>query len=149
MTTSTTRSCCFYDPVTYQETEELVRVPDWDYSYNAGGGGLLSTATDLVRFGWAFVEPGFLSRDSLTLAATRQATGTDSPWGVGWMVDADCFRISGSYPGFQSGLVVYPKDRLVVSVLSNSWGKGAASGEFVSELPARIAEHAIPTISRG
>jgi hypothetical protein len=53
-------------------------------------------------------------------------------------------HITGSNAGVQAALYVYAEPRLVVAVLSNSWGIGSRSGELVgsqpTDLPARIAE---------
>jgi hypothetical protein len=51
-------------------------------------------------------------------------------------------NIGGSNAGVQSGLFVYPDERFVVAIISNSWGKGSRSGELAgsgpTDLPARI-----------
>jgi serine beta-lactamase-like protein LACTB, mitochondrial len=69
--------------------DSLYRVPtSWDHSYNAGGGNLLTTADDLVRFGAGFFSSGLLSERSLALAQTPQpiAGGEPTQASFGWFV---------------------------------------------------------------
>lgn len=56
-----------------------------DPSYKWAGGGLLSTAEDLVRIGAALLEPGYLSADALSLLFTegRTAEGERTYYGFG------------------------------------------------------------------
>jgi hypothetical protein len=43
--------------------------------------------------------------------------------------------ISGSNAGLQAGLVTWLDRDLVIAVLTNTWGKGSRSGEFVGDGP--------------
>ena len=143
------RHYSFYDLTTFAELTEPVRVPDWDYSHNMGGGNIITTAEDLVRFGDAFTRPGLLTPASLAALYRRPRVGTvESPMSFGWFVSPDSvsprrLNIGGSNAGVQSGLFVYPDERFVIAIISNSWGKGSRSGELASggptDLPARIA----------
>lgn len=139
------RRYSFYDPATFDEKSEPVRVPEWDYSHNLAAGNMFSTAEDLVRFGSAFVRPGFLTRDGWLLLTTRpRIGGVESPMSFGWFVSEKDqtpreIHTSGSNAGVQAALYVYPDSSLVVAVLSNTWGIGSRSGEMVSELPQEIA----------
>jgi serine beta-lactamase-like protein LACTB len=65
--------------------------PTVDNSYKWGGGGFLSTAEDLVRFGSALLDPGFLKGGTLDLLFTPQHTtaGEATPYGIGWFVAKD------------------------------------------------------------
>lgn len=136
----------YYHPTDYRERDSVWLVPRWDYSYNLGGGNLISTAEDLARFGQAFVEPGFLSPESLERVHERQGPeGGEGSWSYGWFVREDdagrrFLRINGSNAGLQAALVVYPEQAVSVAVLSNTWGLGSRSAEMVVELPARVAE---------
>lgn len=135
----------YYDPLTYEEGSELLRVPDWDYSYNMGGGNMLSTGEDLVKFAAAFMEPGFFTPSSLALFHEPQRTSeAESPWSYGWFARRDemgrrYLSITGAFPGVQAAILVYPERRLATVVLSNTWGRGASSGEMVSDLPLSIS----------
>jgi len=60
--------------------------PPVDLSYKWAGGGFLSTATDMVRFGAAHLRPGFLEGQTLELLFTSQRTsaGEATGCGIGW-----------------------------------------------------------------
>jgi CubicO group peptidase (beta-lactamase class C family) len=134
-----TRRYAYFDPWSYTSADRLHRIPGrWDYSFNMGGGNIISTAEDLVRFGQAFTSPGFFSAETLERIYTPiPADGVESTWSFGWFAttgDDGRRRISmrGANPGLQAGLVVYPDDELVVAVVANSWGHGARSAEMVN-----------------
>jgi CubicO group peptidase (beta-lactamase class C family) len=141
------RSRCysFYDPITYAESSEVLRVPDRDYSHNMAGGNMLATAEDLGRFGRALTHPGFMTQASVDLLYTRAKTASvESAMSFGWFVSKAGatrreIRITGSNPGVQGALHVYPAEDLVVAILSNTWGLGSASGEMATTLPERVA----------
>ena len=138
------RRYSYYDLSTYAEQSQLVRVPDWDYSHNLAAGNMISTAEDLARFGIAFTRPGFLSEPAWQLLTTRPRTErVESPMSFGWFVSEQGqspreIHSSGSNPGAQAALYVFPDQELSVAVLSNTWGIGSRSGEMVSELPREI-----------
>jgi serine beta-lactamase-like protein LACTB, mitochondrial len=138
------RRYSYYDLSNYAEQAELVRVPDWDYSHNLAAGNMISTAEDLVRFGSAFTGPGFLSAGAWQLLYTRPRTEQAvSPMSFGWFVSEKDkspreIHTSGSNPGVQAALYVFPDHAIVVAVLSNTWGIDSRSGEMVSELPREI-----------
>src|ERR1700676_1233394 len=59
-----------------------------DLSYKWAGGGFLSTAEDLARFGSALLKPGFLKQDTLAMIFSRQETnaGEKTKYGLGWFI---------------------------------------------------------------
>ncbi len=100
-----------------------------DDSYKAPSGGLLSTAADLVRFGSAFLAPGFLDEAILdrVLSPLRTAAGEETGYGLGWRVRAAAetyprlaVHHGGSSMGGRSMLVVLPEAGVVVALLCNS-----------------------------
>jgi len=127
----------WYDLVDFHElTEAPQRVPDWDYSHNMAGGGLISKVDDLLTFGRAIRGPGFLTPASVALLWTRPSIqGVESPMSFGWFPRANPLRlsISGSNAGVQAGLTVWKDADLVVAVLANSWGRGSRSGELMDD----------------
>ena len=131
------RRYSFYHPWTYEESTSLFVVPTWDYSFNAGGGGLLSTAEDLVRFGSALMRPGLLSPESLKQLQTQNRIGAvDSSWSFGLIVAPETapqrrLSVSGSNPGVQASLALWPDADLAVAVVANTWGLGSRSAEMV------------------
>src|SRR5260221_10183579 len=78
----------FYDRV---PTGEFVPAQTVDNSYKWAGGGFISTAEDLVRFGSAHLAPGDLKAATLELLFTPQHTtsGEPTPYGIGWVIDTD------------------------------------------------------------
>src|SRR5438270_840991 len=61
----------------------FVLTPPVDNSYKWAGGGFVSTAEDLVKFGWAMLRPGFLKAGTLELLFTSQKTRAGEPTGYG------------------------------------------------------------------
>jgi serine beta-lactamase-like protein LACTB len=110
--------------------------PYADLSYKWAGGGFLSTAEDLVRFGSALLKPGFLREDTLVLVFSPQKTSagekTRIKYGFGWEIhdagDPDPgnhgamrrFEHGGGAVGSSSVLVIYPDQNVVVAWLQNS-----------------------------
>ena len=140
------RRYSYYDPWTFAvDSVNVYRVPDWDYSHNPAGGNMYSTAADLARFGRAIEKPGLISRESLALLTKRPRVGSvESSMSFGFFVSPDSaahrrLNIGGSNAGLQSGLVVYPDDDLVISLVVNTWGIGSNSGEMTGALLARLA----------
>lgn len=129
----------WYDLTDFHElTDKPQRVPDWDYSHNLAGGGLIGTVDDLLAFGRALRTPGMLSNASLNLIWTRpELNGVPSSMSFGWFPKAGPVRISinGSNAGVQAALTVWKDDDLVIAALANSWGKGSRSGEFMDDSP--------------
>lgn len=102
--------------------------PYADLSYKWAGGGFLSTAEDLVRFGSAMLRPGFLKQDTLTQTFTPQKTtaGVETKYGLGWEIypkgpgEMRRFEHSGGATGSSSLLILYPDQGVVIAWLQNS-----------------------------
>ena len=100
--------------------------PYVDNSYKWAGGGFLSTAEDLVRFGSALLQPGFLNAETLKTMFTSQKTtaGEETGYGMGWGVGKSKsgkveYEHSGGSVGGTSQLIVYPETHLVVALVTN------------------------------
>ena len=98
----------------------------------AGHAGLFSTARDLWTFCHAWLPAGsdhhpasLLNPTTLTMAITNQTPGLTQACGLGWMIDRPNFmglapRGSYGHTGFTGpALVIVPRDRLIIIVLSN------------------------------
>ncbi len=89
--------------------------PPVDNSYKWGGGGFLSTAEDLVKFGSALLGPGLLKSATLELLFTSQHTtaGEATPYGIGWFVAKDTLGHRYVYHGGGSvgGTTAFGVDR--------------------------------------
>jgi CubicO group peptidase (beta-lactamase class C family) len=113
----------------YQHTAEhrLVNAPYVDNSYKWAGGGFLSTAEDLVKYGSALLRPGFLRAETLKLLFTTQRTtaGAETGVGIAWFVGTDSsghrtYSHSGGAMGGNSFLLIHPDQRVVVAMLTNT-----------------------------
>jgi serine beta-lactamase-like protein LACTB len=103
--------------------------PYADLSYKWAAGGFLSTAEDLVRFGSALLEPGFLNKASLTAMFSPQelSAGGRTKYGLGWeILEAGDhgrelrYEHSGGATGSSSWLIIYPQQKVVLAWLENS-----------------------------
>jgi len=108
---------------------EAARAAPEDPSYKWPGGGLLTSAEDLVRFGLAHLRPGYLSEASLAqLFVPQTAAGGESTGvGIGWRIGRDwrgrrIYHHSGSMSGARSSIVVYPDTGWVAAITSNMSG---------------------------
>jgi CubicO group peptidase (beta-lactamase class C family) len=100
--------------------------PDVDNSYKWASGGFISTPEDLVRFGSAHLQPGFLTRASLDALFTSQKTsdGKETGYGLGWEVQKDkagrsIWFHSGGSVGGTSILMIQPESRIVLAITAN------------------------------
>ena len=100
--------------------------PPVDNSYKWPSGGFLSTPEDLVRFGMAVLQPGFLKRVSLDTMFTSQKTaaGTNTNYGIGWGIGQDArgerhWAHFGGAVGGSAALLLYPDSHLVIAISSN------------------------------
>ena len=125
-----TRRYSFYRPWTYAESQELFLVPLWDYSFNTGGGNIISTAADVAKFGAALMKPGFLAAEQFDLLYSEEWFGDRDEEGRRFIY------ASGANPGLQAGLSVHPDGEVSATVLSNTWGLGSRSGEMT-----QLAKH--------
>lgn len=96
-----------------------------DLSYKWGGGGLVSTVTDLCAFGDALLEQTLLSsrwREEMW-TRSRLNDGTLIPYGLGWGVTQYRGEVLISHNGAQQGartsLWILPERRVVITVLTN------------------------------
>jgi CubicO group peptidase (beta-lactamase class C family) len=124
----------------YEKSKDgkIVHATPVNQAYKWAGGGLLSTADDLARFGSAHFSPGLLDSQTLTTMFTPQESndGKETGVGLGWRIGTDSsgrrlVHHAGSMGGCRAVLVVYPTDRIAVAILSNLAGT-----------PDRIKDHA-------
>ena len=113
-------------PYTRDDDGLFENAPYVDNSYKWAGGGFVSTAEDLVRFGMAHLSPGFLKPETVKLLWTSQKTkdGKETGYGIGWRVghDEKGRRVVGHGGGSVGGttrLSIYPEQGLVIAIISN------------------------------
>ena len=118
--------------------------PFVDNSYKWAGGGFIASVEDLVRFGDAHLEPGFLPQEALDLLFTPQRTnaGEETGYGIGWRVgsfgellaadspardsELAALRVmhhGGSSVGGRAFLLLIPEERMVIALLINYGGR--------------------------
>lgn len=112
----------------YERTEagQFVVARTVDNSYKWAGGGFISTAEDLIRFGSAHLKPGYLKAATLELLFTPQRTtsGEATPYGIGWFVSTDTLGHRSVFHGGGSvgGTTAFGVDRdsrLVIALVTN------------------------------
>jgi len=120
-----------------QEIEDLVtfyiqtlgknmRAPKVDNSYKWAGGGFISTAEDVIKFGIAHLSESYLETTTLKEWTTSQTTkdGKATNYGIGWRSGKDkkdraWYGHSGGSVGGTSMLLIYPEEQIVVVTLVN------------------------------
>jgi len=98
-----------------------------DVSARWAAGGFLSTADDLVRFGAAHWQDGWLRAETRTLMLTSQRTrggGKETGVGLGWRIGQDdagrrIVHHGGDAIGGRAFLLVYPDAHVAVALLTN------------------------------
>ena len=104
----------------------LLNAPYTDNSYKWAGGGFLSTASDLVKYGSAYLAGDFLSPETIELLWTSQQTtsGEVTDYGIGWrtrvMEGRQTVYHTGTATGGKSVLMILPAEGVVAAFLSNS-----------------------------
>jgi serine beta-lactamase-like protein LACTB, mitochondrial len=127
----------------YQHGEDdvVLNAPYVDNSYKWAGGGFLSTPEELVRFGQAHLQPGFLKATSLETLFRPQMlrNGESTNYGIGWSSgtqdDGDrTISHSGGSVGGTTLLLLIPDHDLVVAGVVN------LSGGPASNIVRRVAD---------
>lgn len=107
-----------------------------DSSYKIPGGGLVSTAEDIARFAIAAQNGVLIKRETFEQMSKSRKTrdGQETGYGYGWYIggssggfatgDPNSVWHGGVQPGFTSDLVLLPKKRLALVILTNLEGGG-------------------------
>lgn len=108
------------------EEGELVPARFTDNSYKWAGGGFLSSAEDLARFGGALLDGTLLGADAAErlFASQRTTAGEETGYGMGFRprLDWEGRRVvhhGGSSEGGRAFLLLYPDEEVVVALASN------------------------------
>lgn len=107
-----------------------------DYSYKWPAGGYLSTPHDLVTFGNAVLSEKVVSKNHLSLLLDQQKTsdGKETGAGYGFKIGTDSkgrkvvFH-GGESEGARAFLLMYPAEKLVISVCANVFRAPLSEGE--------------------
>lgn len=139
------RSYTYYSPNNPGvETDTLFRGRDHDYSYNYGGGNLLTTVEDLVQFGRVLLKPGFFQPATRTMLLTPFRPNAIQNFG--WVITHDVAQrpvlfTTGDIEAFQAGITVWPEHDLIVAITSNTQGKGSGGAELRRDVPRLVGLH--------
>ena len=105
---------------------EVILGPEVNNEFKAAGGGFIATAEDLVRFGNEIVSPKLISKNSFAELFKEQKTtdGKGIAYGVGFRVGLSengtpKYGHSGGGIGASTYLLVYPKEKIVITILTN------------------------------
>jgi CubicO group peptidase (beta-lactamase class C family) len=110
--------------------EGVVPATTVDYSCFAGAGAILSTPSDLVRFGMALNGGNLLRPDTVSKLQTPQTltSGQETEYGLGWMVEEVTLageptrmvhHASRSLKGGTTSFMTFPARGIVVAVTAN------------------------------
>ena len=112
----------------YSRTKDgrVINAPLADTSNKIPGGGMVTTAEDLLRFAAAWEQEKLLKPGTMRMQTERQklANGSATGYGLGWNLSRVAGKTAISHGGSQQGcktlLVMFPEMRLTVAVLTNS-----------------------------
>lgn len=104
----------------------ILNAPFVDNSYKWAGGGFISTAEDVVRFGYRLLHGGLLQQNTLSMLFTSLKTndGKETGYGLGWRVwqDASNNQLIGHTGGSVGGttsFIMHPKEDIMLCIISN------------------------------
>lgn len=119
----------------------IVPSSNTDVSWKLGGGGFISSITDLTAFAQALTDQKFMTPELRELLWTPQTTsgGRQTSYGLGFTVktvddDRLLIRHSGAQEKTRTIMVVFPDDGIAVTVMTNSeYGKPLPIAHLVAE----------------
>ena len=127
----------------------LLNAPYTDNSNKFPSGGYITTPEDLVTFGNAHLQPGFLKADTLRQLFTSQKTadGKETGYGMNWHIDTDrngvsTIRHTGSSVGGNSIVLMYPGQKVVLAIQTN------LTDSRLGELPETVGSLFLATASQ-
>lgn len=120
----------FYDPTPAWAqagvAAPFVNAPQANAAYKWAGGGFVATPSDVARFGYAVIRPGYVNAATHRMMFTplAAADGTTTNVALGWRVDKDAagrvrWHHAGSSVGGRAMLLVYPEHDLSIALMSN------------------------------
>ena len=112
----------------YRKTKagQIVLGTDVSNEYKVAGGGFLSTSEDLIKFGNEVIYPKLISETALKELIKPQIleSGKITYYGIGFSIgetktNTPVYSHSGSSIGASTLLLIYPKEEVVISILTN------------------------------
>jgi len=118
-------------------------------AYKRAAGGYVADAEAVARFGTVVFGPGVVDSGALEemLTVQKSADGKETGVGLGWRIGKDeqgrtILHHAGAQMGCRAVLVVYPKERVSVAVLSNLTGTPQDIEKVGRELAANFLQGA-------
>ena len=119
-----------YSPRAFPQLDGNYRNPVlMDSSYKYPGGGFVSTAEDMARFAISVLNGTLIKPETFAEMSKNQKTrdGRDTGYGYGWYIgrtpgfasDPEAVSHGGVQAGFTSNLVLLPKKKFAVVILTN------------------------------
>lgn len=103
--------------------------PAFDSSFKWAGAGMLSTASDVARYGSALLRDGFLkpSTREMIFRNNKTSTGEETNYALGWFIEKDdkdrrIYQHGGGGIGMAAYLGLYPQEDLAIAILANLTG---------------------------
>lgn len=122
-----------------------------DLSNRVPGGGFISTVNDLLKFGYALLDGKLISLESFHQMMKYQDVSYDgNKYGLGWFLYGPApnehlvIGHSGGQTGCTSQLMMIPKSKTVVVVLSNTSGNYPDIVTLASQLIAHSEKNRTP-----
>lgn len=130
-----------------REEGKIENAPFEDPSYKWAAGGILSTVSDLVRFGMGHLSGTYLKESTRQTIFTKQHTkdGQEVLVGLGWRIGSDwagrrIYHHAGNQAGARAILMLYPDEELVIAILTNL----TQGPPFVEETAQMLAASFLP-----
>ncbi len=133
LTQKTPNKCMFY----YPSKSGFSFAPGEDNSYKWPAGGYLSTPSDLVKFTNELLNEKIISKNSLPFMLSSQKTsdGKETGAAYGFKLGVDnkgrkVIFVGGEPEGARAFLLMYPEEKLVISVCANVYKAPISEGEM-------------------
>lgn len=129
-------------------TEEMVRSTDTDVSWKLPGGGFISTAADMARFGQGLITGKLLDDVTCEQMWTRQNTkdGKETDYGLGLRISVmdglGLLEHSGAQEKTATHLLLFPCRRLSIAIMCNT--EGSRLGTLARDLSRLIDDPQTP-----
>jgi CubicO group peptidase (beta-lactamase class C family) len=107
-------------------TDRIVLGPSVNNEYKVAGGGFISTSEDLIRFGNEIITPTIIWRYARNELVKPQLldSGESTNYGIGFHIGqtktgTPKYSHSGGGIGASTLLLIFPKEEIVISILTN------------------------------
>ena len=100
--------------------------PEVNNEFKAAGGGFLSTTNDLIKFGNEIINPTLVKTETVSelVKTLKTSDGNATGYGIGFFTDTSKnktprYSHSGGGVGATALLLIYPKEKIVIAILTN------------------------------